>query len=116
MGAEEAKKPGALRELGKQRAIVAGQPPLKRAITDAFERMQEPQSDYLTGPEVGLGMFRDSAQLLIDLREHRCDQIHCGHGLLCSWPGCTLSTSVEEVHVHDNKASKYYYIYWFVSD
>jgi hypothetical protein len=27
-----------------------------------------------------------------------------------------LSTSVEEVHAHDNKASKYYRIYWFVSD
>jgi len=26
-----------------------------------------------------------------------------------------LSTSVEEVHAHDNKASKYYRIYWFVN-
>jgi len=27
-----------------------------------------------------------------------------------------LSTSLEEAHAHDNKASKYYHIYWFVSD
>ena len=53
---------------------------------------------------------------LIDLVEQRRDQIHWGHGLLRSSPGCTLSTSLEEVHVHGNKASKYYRIYWFVSD
>jgi len=27
-----------------------------------------------------------------------------------------LSTHLEEVHAHDNKASKYYRVYWFVSD
>jgi len=27
-----------------------------------------------------------------------------------------LSTSMEEVHDQYNKASKYYYIYWFVRD
>jgi hypothetical protein len=61
-------------------------------------------------------MFGDRAQLLIDLREQRRDKLHCDHGLLRSSQGCTLSTSVEEVHAHDKKASKYYYIYWFVSD
>src|SRR5262245_47806503 len=70
--------------------------------------MQQPQGDDLTGPEVGFGVFGDGAQLLIDLVEQRRDQIHCGHGLLRSSPGCMLSTSVEEVHAHDNKASKYY--------
>jgi len=30
--------------------------------------------------------------------------------------GCTLSTSVEEVHDHDKKASKHYGSYWFVRD
>src|SRR5262249_55782480 len=80
------------------------------------ERMQQPQGDHLTGPEVGLGVFGDRAQLLIDLIEQRRDKIHGDHGLLRSSPGCTLSTSVEEVHAHDKKASKYYCIYWFVSD
>jgi hypothetical protein len=28
----------------------------------------------------------------------------------------TLSTSVEEVHDHDNKTSKYYRVHWFVRD
>jgi hypothetical protein len=69
--------------------------------------MQQPQGDDLTGPEVGVGVFGDGAQLLIDLVEQRRDQIHCGHGLLRSSPGCTLSTSLEEVHAHGNKASKY---------
>jgi hypothetical protein len=61
-------------------------------------------------------MFGDGAQLLIDLREQRRDTIHGAHGLLRSSPGGTLSTSVEEGHAHDKKASKYYWIDWFVSD
>src|SRR5499427_6573649 len=65
--------------------------------------MEQPQGDHLTGPEVGLGMFGDGAQLLIDLVEQRRDQIHCGHGLLRSSQGYTLSTSLEEVYDHDNK-------------
>src|SRR5262249_41353902 len=80
------------------------------------ERMQQPQGDHLTGPEVGLGVFGDRAQLLIDLREQRRDKIHCDHGLLRSSQGYTVSTSLDEVHAHDNKASKYYCSYWFVSD
>jgi hypothetical protein len=65
---------------------------------------------------MGLGMCGDRAQLLIDLREQRRDTIHGDYGLLRSSPGCTLSTSVEEVYAHDKKASKYYCIHWFVSD
>jgi hypothetical protein len=60
--------------------------------------------------------FGDSAHLLIDLIEQRRDKLHCDHGLLRSSQGCTLATSLEEVHVHDNKASKDYCICWFVSD
>src|SRR5262249_12245872 len=81
------------------------------------ERMQQSQGDHLTGPEVGLGMFGDRAQLLIDLREQRRDKIDGGgQRLLRSSPGCTLATSVEEVPDHDKKASKYYDSYWFVRD
>ena len=80
--------------------------------------MQEPQGDDLAGPEVGLGVFGDRAQLLIDLREQRRDKLDGGgHGLLRFWQqGCTLSTSVEEVHGHDNKTSKHYDSYWLVRD
>jgi hypothetical protein len=69
MGAEETKQPGPLGEVGKQRAKVAGQPPMKRPIADAFEGMQEPQGDYLTGPEAGLGMFGEACQMVINLTE-----------------------------------------------
>ena len=69
MGLEEAKEAGALGEAGKQRPIVTRQPPIEGAVADAFERVQQPQGDDLTGPEVGLGVFGDGAQLLIDLTE-----------------------------------------------
>jgi len=52
------------------------------------EGMQQPQGDHLTGPEVGLGMFGDGAQLLIDLIEQRRDKLHCHHTALLSGAGC----------------------------
>ena len=116
MGLEETKEPGALGEVGKQRALVARQPAREGPVADAFEGMQQPQGDHLTGPEVRLGMFGDGSQLLIDLVEQRRDKLDGGHGLLRAWPGVTLSTSLEEVHDHGNKASKYYYSFWFVRD
>src|SRR5215831_8559197 len=64
---------------------------------DPSAEFNQPQGDHLTGPEVGLGVFGDRAQLLIDLREQRRDKIHCDHGLLRSSQGCTVSTSLEEV-------------------
>src|SRR5262249_38063923 len=67
MGPEEAKEPGALGEVGQQRPIVTRQPAIEGPVAHAFERMQQPQGDHLTGPEVGLGMCGDRAQLLIDL-------------------------------------------------
>jgi hypothetical protein len=76
--------------------------------------MQQPQSDHLTGPEVRLRMFGDGAHLLIDFVEQSRDKIEGDHGLLRAWQGVTLSTSVEEVHDHDNKISKYYKVHWFV--
>src|SRR5262245_55083452 len=116
MGLQETKEPRPLGEAGEQRSIVARQPAIEGTIPDPFEGMQQSQGHHLTGPEVRLRMFGDGAHLFIDLIEQRRDKIHCDHGLLRSSPGCTLSTSVEEVHAHDNKASKYYCIYWFVSD
>jgi hypothetical protein len=69
MGLEETKEPGALGKPRKQRPIIARQPPIEGAVADAFERMQQPQGDHLTGPEVGLRVFGDGTQLLIDLVE-----------------------------------------------
>src|SRR5713101_8304879 len=57
MGREEAKEPGALGEAGKQGPIVARQPAMERSVPHAFEGMQQPQGDHLTGPEVRLGVF-----------------------------------------------------------
>ena len=38
----------------------------RRPVAHAFEGMEQPQGDHLTGPEVRLGMFGDGAHLLID--------------------------------------------------
>src|SRR5262245_53740250 len=93
------------------------QPAIEGTIPAPFERMQESQGDHLTGPEEGLRMFGDRAQLLIDLREQRRDKLDGGgHRRLRSSQGCTLATSVEEVPDHDKKASKHYDSYWFVRD
>jgi hypothetical protein len=78
--------------------------------------MQQPQGDNLAGPEMGLGVFGDSVQLLIDLIEQFRDKSESDHGLLRSWHGVTLSTSLEKVHDYDNKTSKYYGVHWFVRD
>src|SRR6516162_10872472 len=75
---------------------------------DPSAEFNQPQGDHLTGPEVRLRMFGDGAHLLIDLVEQCRDKIEGDHGLLRAWPGVMLSTSVEEVHDHDNKTIKYY--------
>ncbi len=84
MGPEEAKEPGALGEVGKQRAIVARQPAIEGPVAHAFQGMQQPQGDHLTGPEVRLRVFGDGAHLLIDLKEQRGDKLHGGHTALLS--------------------------------
>ena len=48
------------------------------------ERMQQPQGDDLIGPEVGLGVFGDGAQLLIDFIEQGGDKLHGHHTALLS--------------------------------
>src|SRR5215468_5490739 len=117
MGLQEPKEPRPLGEAGEQRPIVACQPAIEGPVASAFEGVQESQGDHLTGPEVRLRVFGDRAQLLIDLREQRRDKLDGGgHRVLRSSQGCTLATSEEEVHDHDNKASKHYDSYWFVRD
>ena len=69
MGLQKTKEPGPLGEVGKQRPIIACQPPREGSVADAFERMQEPHGDHLAGPEAGLGMFGEAGQLVIDLTE-----------------------------------------------
>ncbi len=55
-------------------------------------------------------MCGDGAQLLIDLVESGGDKFDSDHGLLRFWSqGCTLATSVEEGHDHDNRSRKHYY-------
>ena len=75
MRLEETKEPGALGEVGKQRAIVARQPAIEGPVAHAFEGVQQPQGDHFTGPEVRLRMFGDGAQLVIDLREQGGDKV-----------------------------------------
>src|SRR5262245_43511401 len=108
MGREEPKEPRPLGQARERGPIVARQRAIERPVAPALEGMQQPQGDDLTGPEVGFGVFGDSAQLLIDLIEQRRDKLHRDHGLLRAWQGVTLSTSVEEGHDYNNKTSKYY--------
>ena len=75
MGREETKEPGALGEPGKQRPIVAASKTDRTRGCLHLEGMEQPQGAHLAGPEVGLGMFRDGAHLLIDLIEQRRDQL-----------------------------------------
>src|SRR5262249_11513761 len=82
MGFEETKEPGALGERGKQGPIVARQPARAGTVAHAFEGVEQPQRDYFTGPEVGLGMCGDGASFLIELIEQRGDQLHGGHTAL----------------------------------
>ena len=88
MGPEEAKEPGALGEAGKQRAIITRQPAIEGPVAPAFEGMQQPQGDHLTGPEVRLGMFRDGAQLLIDLIKQCGNKLYGGHTALLAGERC----------------------------
>src|SRR5882724_5746662 len=85
MGLQEAKEPRPLGELRKQGPIVARQPAIKGAVAPAFEGVEQPQGDHLTGPEASLGMFGDGAQLVIDLSEQGGDKVHGGHTALLSW-------------------------------
>ena len=117
MGREETKELSALGQLRKQRPRGARQPPREGPAADACERMQPSQGDHLTGPEAGLGSFEEACQMVSNLTaEGRDTRDGRGHRRLRSWQGCTLSTSVEEVHDYYNKAGKDYWICWFVSD
>src|SRR2546428_9775694 len=55
---------------------------------DPSAEFNQPQGDHLTGPEASLGMFRNGAQLLIDLVKQGSDKIHGGHTALLSGEGC----------------------------
>jgi hypothetical protein len=54
---------------------------------ELLERMQQPQGDHLTGPEMCVGVFGEGAHLLIDLVEQRGDKIYGGHVHFLSWHG-----------------------------
>jgi hypothetical protein len=86
-GPEEAKPAGAFGSPGEQRARVARQPAREGAMAHAFARMQQPQGDDLAGPEVGLGVFGESLQLLIDLIDQGGDTIDGGHTALLAGEG-----------------------------
>src|SRR5262245_14116134 len=117
MGPQEAKEAGALGEVGKQRPIIPRQPAIEGPVAPALEGMQEPQGHHFTGPETGLGVFGDVGYLVRDLAKYGRDKLDGGgHRRLRSWQGGTLATSLEEMRDHDNKADKYYWVHWSVSD
>src|SRR6266516_3542403 len=55
---------------------------------DPSAEFNQPQGDHFAGPEVGLGMFGDGAQLLIDFIEQGGDKLHGDHTALLSRAGC----------------------------
>src|SRR2546421_3764633 len=57
MRLEETKEPGPLGGAGKQPPIITRQPAIEGPAAPAFERMQQPQGDHLTGPEVSNSNF-----------------------------------------------------------
>src|SRR5207247_10613646 len=69
MGREEAEETRAFGEAGEQGAIVACQPAIEGPVAPAFEGMEQPQGDHFTGPEVGLGVFGEACQMVINLTE-----------------------------------------------
>jgi len=69
MRLEETKEPRPFGQVGEQGPIVTRQPAIEGTIADALEGMQQPQRDDLTGPEVGLGVFGEACQLVINLTE-----------------------------------------------
>src|SRR6266566_1688146 len=97
MGLEETKKPRPFGEPREQCPIVARQPAIEGPVAHAFEGVEQPQGDHLTGPEVRLRMFGDGVQLLIDLIEQCGDKLHGGHAVLLSGEGCH-ATSMEEAY------------------
>src|SRR5215475_5485696 len=67
------------------------QPAIEGTIPAPFERMQQSQGHYLTGPEEGLRMFGDGAHLFIDFIEQGDDKLHGHHTALLSLQGCHAS-------------------------
>src|SRR2546425_10431408 len=55
---------------------------------DPSAEFNQPQGDDLTGPEVGLGVFGQRVQLLIDFAEQRGDKLYSAHTALLAGEGC----------------------------
>jgi hypothetical protein len=53
--------------------------------------MEQPQGDHLTGPEAGLGVFGEGAQLFINFIEQGGDKLYGHHTALLSSQGCHAS-------------------------
>src|SRR4029453_2106025 len=67
---------------------------------DPSAEFNQPQGDHLTGPEVGVGVFGDGVQLLIDVVEQSDDQIPCGHAALLSGERCYADQQGRGVCLH----------------
>src|SRR5215467_3693541 len=55
---------------------------------DPSAEFNQPHGDDLTGPEVGLRMFGDGAQLCVYLIEQGHDKVYGAHAALLSGEGC----------------------------
>ena len=73
--------------------------------------MQHLQGDHFAGPQGGVRMFGKGLHVVIHLAEEGDDTIHGRHVRLHARQGCTVPTSLEQVHDHFNAANERY---WFV--
>ncbi len=56
-------------------------PSVEGSISYSFESKQESKSDYFTGVEASLRVFRDIFHLIIDTAEQFCDKTYYNHGV-----------------------------------
>ena len=85
------------------------------------ERMQQSQGNDLAGPEMGLGVFGDGTQLLIDFIEQGGDKLYGHHTALLASQGCHASQrgrvvgrlQAQKLNIGINSSIN---IEWFVRD
>src|ERR671914_1398912 len=81
LGPEQPEETSTMGQLGKQGLVVVGQPAIESPGAHAFDGVEQPDSDRLTGPQPGLGMLGYLGHLVVHLTKQLSDKIYGGHGV-----------------------------------
>src|ERR671916_122059 len=81
LGPEQPEETSTMGQLGKQGLVVVGQPAIESPGAHAFDGVEQPDSDRLTGPQPGLGMLGHLGHLVVHLTKQLSDKIYGGHGV-----------------------------------